>query len=174
MPVTKMFIIFSVLVGAALNYHFFLRAPVKPLYHPVPESEFSGHGVVDRVIQLKFLEATATTTDAAPATIKVAVTLPFDFNQVLHFKWLLTENIKLISGDIAGDILNFKAGIPQDLEIQVAGFSQLENRHVGFQIMGIKDGRKLFTDGIVASLSENTFESVVQNVEKIKANKRQD
>ena len=169
MSLTKIFILLSVSIAALVNYQNSMKIKNQTAIHPVPESEFSGHGVVDRVIQLKFIEASPAKTETASSTIKVAVTLPFDFDQALHFKWLLTENIKLVSGGFTGEATHFKAGIPQELEIQVTGFSQLENRQVAFQISGIKEGRKIFADGIVASQKENTFEHIVQNVEKIKA-----
>lgn len=174
MSLNKIFVILSVSSGSFFSYYFFNKTNTQHAFHAVPQSEFSGYGVIDRVIQLKFMEATASKTETIPATIKVAVTLPFDFNQVLHFKWLLTENIKMLSGDVSGDISNFKAGVPREIEIQVTGFSRLENRQVAFQIAGFKEGRKMFADGIVASLKENTFENIVQNVEKIKTEREQE
>ncbi len=174
MSLTKGFIILLLSLVAGLNYNYFAKAKSQPAPHVVPQSEFSGHGVVDRVIQLKFIEAQPAKTEEAPSNIKVAVTVPFDFEPELQFKWLLTENVKLVSGSLAGKISHFKAGVPQELDIQVTGFSQIENRQVAFQITGSKDGRKIFADGIVASLKDNTFENIVQNVEKIKAEKNQE
>ena len=54
------------------------------------------------------------------------------------------------------------------ISISVTGFSKENNHHIGFEIYGIKNGKNVYGDALIASDIENTFENVVQNVEKIK------
>ena len=72
-----------------------------------------------------------------------------------------------------GKISQLKANKNYSLKIQVQGFSTVENRQIVLQISGNKNGRRLTADAIISSKMEDTFESIVQNVEKIKMEKRQ-
>ena len=98
-----------------------------------------------------------------------AVSLPFDFQGELKYKWIFTENIFLSDGENTGKIANLKANRKYPVEIKVKGFSNLENRQIVFQIWGFHKGKKIFSSGIISTNKENTFENIVQNVEKIKA-----
>ncbi len=133
-------------------------------------SDFTENGVVDRIIQLKISEDHIAKSETESVKINAQVEMPFDFDGPLEFKWILTENIYLQNGASRSGLLkNMKAHQAQTVSIEVFGFSAKENRQVAFQVWGSKNGRKVFADGIIATQKEQTFEHIVQNVERIKA-----
>jgi hypothetical protein len=137
----------------------------------VPTSEFSGYGPVDRIITIKIKEDKIAKQDRDIVTVKTDITMPFDYDDKLEFKWILTENVHLVKGDLTGTVQFLKANAPKTVEISVTGFSKLENRQIAFQVSGTKNGRRIFADGIITTQKEKTFEDIVQNVEKIRAEK---
>lgn len=176
MSIKKLMLILPLLIASISGaFYLFPKAKKNKLNHPpVLQSQFGGHGVVDRIIKMTIQEDHIAKTDTESVKIKVSLQLPFDLNEDLHFKWILAENIKLDAGSLEGLVSNIKAHTKRDIEISVFGFSQIENRQVAFQVWGFKDGRKIFADGIVASKKEKTFENIVQNVERLKAERSQE
>lgn len=137
-------------------------------------SDFTGYGPVDRIIKIKIKPDQIAKIEKQVVTVKTTVTMPFDYPENLEYKWLLSENVQIKGGNATGTLNNFKANVPQEVEIQVVGFSEIENRQIVFQISGTKNGRRLFADGIITTQKENTFEDIVQNVEKIKAEAKEE
>jgi hypothetical protein len=134
----------------------------------IPISQFSSKGVVDRIIDLKLsFDEVAKNTDKS--SIHVKINMPFDFNEKLHYHWKLGQGVALHSGEIDGELDHLFKNETKEISIDVTGFSKEINHHVGFEIYGLKNGHKIYGEGLVASDLENTFESIVQNVEKIKA-----
>lgn len=141
---------------------------------PVSISNFTGYGMIERSIKIKLTDDRRSKLDEDPVSIHVGIEVPFDFEGPLEYKWLLGENVTLDQGLLQGQLTRFKANRKQTLQLSVRGFSQKENRHVAFQILGLKDGRKIFADGIIASRPDSTFENTVQNVEQLRAERDQD
>lgn len=134
------------------------------------QSKFTGKGVVDRVIKLK-LNAEKADTNSEKVEISAEFKLAFDFNDQLHYRWKLGQDVILVDGDLNGQVNGLTGNEPKKLTITVTGFSKETNHQIGFEISGIKNGKNIFADGLIASDMENTFENIVQNVEKIKAEK---
>lgn len=88
----------------------------------------------------------------------------------LEYRWFLGENVVLVDGVLKGSVT------AQDgkatLEILIRGFTNKENRHVSLHVTGLKDGQRIVTERLVASKPESTFEHIVKNVEKIKAEEK--
>lgn len=178
MPLGKL-LLASVLVVFTSAGYCYLFVPTAESSKPptsfnVPTSEFTGYGPVDRVVRVKIKEDDIASNDQQPVKINAEVSMPFDYDDNLEFKWILTENVQITNGLLTGTINNLKAGKPVRVEILVTGFSTVANRQIIFQVSGFKNGRRLFADGIIASKKEKTFEDIVQNVEKIKAAKAQE
>lgn len=140
----------------------------------VPTSDFTGYGPVDRIIKLKISESEVAKDDQQPVLIKAHFSMPFDYDEDLEYKWILSENVHLKEGPITGIVNHLKGKSAKTVEISVTGFSSTENRQVVFQISGQKNGRRIFADGIISSQKENTFEDIVQHVEKIKSEKKEE
>ena len=176
MPLRSILLSVPILIlSVTWTYAFLKNTPPKRIYRaPVSLSEFTGFGAIDRSIKIKLSEGQKTLLDQDLVHIQVSIELPFDHEGLLEYQWLLGENVVLDQGALKGQMKEFKAHQMQTLQIGVRGFSQKENRHVSFQIAGMKNGRKLFADGIVASKKEQTFENIVQNVEKLRAERDQE
>lgn len=144
------------------------KIPTKPVYL----SNFTAQGT-QRIIQIDMKNNNSATSEKEIIPITAQVSMPFDFDGELEYKWLLSENIVLVHGAANGKISQLKANKNYSLKIQVQGFSTVENRQIVLQISGNKNGRRLTADAIISSKMEDTFESIVQNVEKIKMEKRQ-
>ncbi|MEQ1723740.1 MAG: hypothetical protein ABL930_11230, partial [Pseudobdellovibrio sp.] len=127
-------------------------------------------GVVNRDIQIDFA-ADSVENDSDTAQVYVKLIMPFDFDADLNYTWKLSEGVSLLDGNLKGQLKGLKKNEPQTITISVKGFSKKVNRQIGFEVYGTKNGHKIYGDIIMASDKENTFEDIVQNVEKIKASK---
>lgn len=168
----KMGIISSVFFASAILTFFFFQntKKIQPPRAQFLQSKFTAKGVVDRIIQLK-LNADEASSNSEKVEITAELKLPFDFNDQLHFRWKLGQDVVLIEGAQNGQVNGLNGNESKKLTIVVTGFSKESNHQVGFEISGIKNGKNIFADGLIASDPENTFENIVQNVEKIKADK---
>ena len=136
-------------------------------------SQFSSHGVVDRLIDLKITTGNLKSQNANESTDIVAhVSVPFDLNEPLHYKWTLGQNVFLGDGILEGSVTNplVKDQI-EKIVISVKGFSADQLRHIGFEVWGERNGRRIYADGLISSQKENSFEDIVQHVEKMKNQK---
>lgn len=134
------------------------------------QSQFSSKGLIDRIIQLK-LNFTEAALNSEKVEVTADVQMPFEFNGKLYFKWKLGQDVILSEGKLTGEINGIKKNEIKKISIAITGFSKENNHHIGFEIYGIKNGKKIYGDALIASDLENTFENVVQNVEKIKSKK---
>lgn len=132
------------------------------------QSIYSNRGIVDRIVQVD-LDYKNSINGSQEITAEIS--LPFDFKGQLEIKWTLGENVVLVSGLLTDTIAELKAGATQKIKLQVSGFTKFENRHISFEIMGQKNGRVIYGESLLASQLENTFEHIVQNVERIKASR---
>lgn len=169
MPIKKGFIVSVLFLSVAFSWYFYqnTRKPQK-ISSSFLQSEFTGKGVVDRTIQLK-LNFDKKNLNSELVEISAEVRLPFDFNDKLFFRWKLGQDVFLIDGNLNGQVDGLLKNETKKVIITVTGFSKESNHHIGFEIYGIKNGKNIFADGLIASDLENTFENTVQNVEKIKA-----
>lgn len=163
---------FFILILGAATYQAFLpftkttTASVASVAKPIHISQYSGRGVVDRVIHLDFK------TKDSKEVIAI-VSMPFDFDGEIQYQWTLGENIDVIEGTLKGSLpTGLRKDHAQQIKLVVQGFDQNQLRHIGFEIWGDKNGRRIYADGLISSQQENSFENIVQNVEKIKAEKR--
>lgn len=134
------------------------------------QSKFTSKGIVDRAIKLK-LNADNASSNSEKVEISAEFKLAFDFNDQLHFRWKLGPDVRIVDGDLSGQVNGLTGNESKKVTITVTGFSKETNHQVGFEISGIKNGKNIFADGVIASDMENTFENIVQNVEKINAEK---
>lgn len=131
-------------------------------------SVYSNRGIVDRIIKIDFsYEEGADETQWVSADI----TLPFDYIEKLEYKWLLAENVSLVSGELISSIDQLKANKATKIKLQVRGLVKTENRFVGLEVYGQKNSRRIYGEGLFSTQAESSFEKIVQNVERIKASR---
>jgi hypothetical protein len=133
-------------------------------------SVFSSKGVVARTIQVH-LNADSAESDNESVEVVATVSVPFDINEPLNYRWKLGEGVTLQQGELTGTVKQLLQNNPTTFKINVYGFSKQNNHQIGFEILGLKNRKKLIGDALIASDFENTFENIVQSVEKIKAEK---
>ncbi len=137
---------------------------------PVTNSQFSYMGPVERTIDLK-LELNKAKFNHS-ATLRAVVSLPYDYNHPLQYQWKLGPHVQLQkSSQLSGTISSIKKDTPVEIMISVDQFQSDETRYVRFEIFGTAPNKRIFSDGIISSHQENSFESIVQEVEKINAKK---
>ncbi len=154
-----------------LSTFFFAKSSLfakKLISHPPSLSAFTGQGQ-NQLIQLKLMPKLIASKDQEIVPLTAYVSVPFDFPGELNYQWILTENVILNQGELSAQLKNLEKNKIYPIEIKVSGFSTQENRQVVFKISGSLNGHKISADGIIASKKEDTFEDVVKNVEKIKA-----
>ncbi len=167
-------IAFSCLCIALIGAYIFMQPSTNysskqvPAFAGVNQSIYSNRGVVDRIVQVELSYKNSTN---GSQEVTAEISLPFDFNERLEFKWKLGENVILTGGSLTDTISELKAGAPKKVKLHVTGLTESQNRHIGFEIMGRKNGRAIYGESLLASQLENTFEHTVQNVERIKASR---
>jgi hypothetical protein len=145
---------------------------IRPSFHGINVSEFSSHGIVDRVILLKARTSDVNNlAESETAKISVDITLPFDFDDQLQYKWILGQKVFLSEGNLTGSVKNFKKDTPQSIQISVRGYNSFNNRHIGLEVSGLKNNRRIYSDLLISSQQEKSFENTVKNVERIKSQK---
>lgn len=172
MSVKKPQLYFILFLSLSFGLYQFFKAPVmirKSFATGINVSEYSSRGVTDRTILLKL-----DTSDLSKNKVDVIaqVSVPFNFNEELRYKWTLGQNVVLKQGVLEGSIgKGLKKDTLEKISIQVQGFNINDRRHIGFEIWGTKNGRRIYADGLISSQKENSFENIVQNVERLKAEK---
>ncbi len=107
----------------------------------------------------------------AISIIKASVQVPYNYNSPFQYRWKLGSNVSLVQGSLAGTIDSLQKGEVAEVIIKVKNFNAHENRFVRFEVFGTDPAKRIFSDGIVSSHQESSFESIVQEVEKIHADK---
>lgn len=170
----KLSLVVSIAVFAALIYFgsgylnekYFSRAAVKPL---PPQSVFTSKGVSTRLLKV-ILNYDSVKSDSEVAEITANVSMPFDYNSTLNYKWKLGEGVSLADASAErGVIQGMRGGQEIQIKIKVTGFSLEKNHHIAFEVTGSLNGRNIHGQALIASDAENTFENTVKNVEQIKA-----
>lgn len=131
------------------------------------QSQFTSKGIINRTLQLQ-LKFKTVDLNSEPTKIEAAVSLPFDFNEKLYFKWKLGEGVVALENKISGELNGILKNEIKNISLSVTGFGKETNHQIGFEIYGVKNGKKIYADAVVSSNIEQTFENIVQNVEKIK------
>lgn len=127
------------------------------------KTELSYAGNVERSIDLKLNLNKSTI-----STIRARISVPYDYSSKIVYKWKLGQDVKLAEGSqLIGEISSLKKSTPVDVYLRVENFNSQNQKFVRFEAFGTDPKRKIFVDGIVSSNQETSFESIVQEVEKI-------
>ena len=170
----QLYFLIFVLVGYAL---YSLIKPARPIPRSftseINVSQYTSRGIVDRIIGLKIKTKSVRNIGSNLTEVIAFVSMPFDFEGALQYKWTLGQNVQLVEGSLDGTTSpNFRREASKEIKIIVSGYDPKELRHIGFEVWGDKNGRRLYADGLISSQKENSFEDIVQHVEKMKAEKQ--
>lgn len=132
------------------------------------QSSYTSKGMVDRVIQIK-LNYPEAKSNLEKIEITAEVQMPFNFDEKLHYRWRLGQDVIHKEGHLIGEINGLSGNESKKIYLTVSGFSKETSRQIKFEIYGFKDGKSIYGDSIISSDLDNTFENTVQNVERIKA-----
>lgn len=142
------------------------------LAEAIPVSQYTSRGMVDRIIGLKINTKSIRKIDSFATEIIAYVSMPFDFDGSLNYKWTLGQDVHLVQGNLTGTTESgFHREIFKEIKIIVTGYDSNFLRHIGFEVWGEKNGRRLYADGLISSQKDSSFEDIVQHVEKTKAEK---
>lgn len=140
-------------------------SPMRPSYVP---SLFASQGANAKTIQVS-LKSDPIQTDNEINEITAYVSMPFDYQGEFYYTWTLGEGVIIESGNLSDKFQNLNSNEAKLLSIFVKGFSKETNHHIKFDIFTVKNNKRLLGGSFIASKPEDTFENVVQNVERIKA-----
>lgn len=163
-------IISTLLISGVLYFN--LKQP-KQVYTPliksrtIPFNSFATAGVNAIALTQKMDVAEK---DEEISTVSIEYSFPIELSEPLQYRWKLGQDVILVEGALQGKTESgiVRANELQTLTIKVRGFSKQRNHHISFEIFGQANRRPLQSKTIIASLPEETFENIVQNVERIK------
>jgi len=128
-------------------------------------SQFTYRGLAERSIQLKFK-----VNKNQISTVTAVIETDYDYNYPVNIEWKLGQFIQLNEGQLKQTIPFLKKNQPVSFVLKIEGFNSSENKFIRFEALGTHPHRRIFTDGIVSSQIENSFEKIVQEVEAYKKN----
>ncbi len=174
MPVNKLFFTFFVIGFLSMALTKLMphadRSIARIGFASVPQSQYTSRGVIDGAITVNLFTRNLT---ADTQEITAETSTQFDYDNELKFKWTLGENVKIVTGDLIGQSSHFKSNERKSFSIVVTGFTAIENHHVGFEITGRANSTVIHGHSLIASQMDQTFENIVQNVERIKKEQEQ-
>lgn len=129
-------------------------------------SSISYSGIGQRNLGLKF-KLYGSDSRVIVATVQLPQNLDLS-KQKLRFKWQLDENVILKNYDVSGEILIPADKKSIDIPIEVNNFSQTQSRFVRFEARIEANTNRFFTDGIVSSQEQSSFEAFVRGIEDFK------
>lgn len=129
-------------------------------------SSISYSGIGQRNLGLKF-KLYGSDSRIIVATVQLPENLELS-NQKLKFKWQLDENVILKNYDASGEILIPSNKKSIDIPIEVNNFSQTKSRFVRFEARIEANTNRFFTDGIISSQEQSSFEAFVRGIEDFK------
>lgn len=103
--------------------------------------------------------------------IKAVIQVPYNYNSSFQYRWKLGSHVTLAEGSLTGFIQPLQKGEKAEVLLKVKNFNSDDHRFVRFEVFGTDPNKRIFSDGIVSSQQESSFESIVQEVEKIHAEK---
>jgi len=132
------------------------------------KSSFSYMGLVERSIKLKFQ-----THQDDISVITAVIETEFDYNYPINYQWRLGEFLQPEnSQELSGQISSLQKNQPVKIKLNVKGFNiDAVARFVRFEAFGTNPKHRIFTDGVVSSQKNNSFENIVQEVELYKKQK---
>ena len=137
---------------------------------PLRLSSFANGGPTQKLFNIKLDYTPADNDQNQVVEITAKIKVPFNYHFPVSYSWKLSPDVKLISGPLNGEISSgVSANEEVAVKIQVSGFTKTINRHIWFEAKSVAQGHALYSEVMAASDMENTFENVVQNVERIKA-----
>ena len=133
------------------------------------KSGLSYMGMGERSIQLKLKQDNSLFNNQTEVSAEIEV--PAQYVGDINFKWKLGSDIKLVSGDTSGIVKADSQNTRFIFKLIVENFKNHENRFVRFEAVGMTKKHSIYTDGILSSTLDNSFEDTVQKVEKFNAEK---
>jgi hypothetical protein len=101
--------------------------------------------------------------------IKVTVEAFSSFPSGLVYNWNLSENVTIIEGQQSGLLEDFAANQKKEYTLKVKGYSKEVKNFISFTIKGELDQNKIQRDVLASSRPEDSFEFIVQEREKVRA-----
>lgn len=150
---------------------FLLSCTEKKSVHSA-QHEMSGlsyMGMGERSIQLKLKQDSAVFNNQTELLAEIEV--PAQYIGDIRFKWKLGPDVTLIDGDLAGVIKADLQNTRFTFKIKIENFKNHDQRFVRFEAVGMTKKQSIYTDGIISSTIDKSFEDTVQKVEKFNAEK---
>lgn len=129
-------------------------------------SSISYSGIGQRNLGLKF-KLYGSDSRVIVATVKLPENLDLS-KQKLKFKWQLDENVVLKNYETSGEIIIPADKKSIDIPIEVNNFSQTQSRFIRFEARIEANSHRFFTDGIISSQEQSSFEAFVRGIEDFK------
>lgn len=120
-------------------------------------------------MRLTNVEIGATENDVS--TIKVSLLAYKPIPPGLTFAWSLPSDVKVVNNEpTRGTLTEFAANQTQEIILKVKGYNKLKKSYISFSLNGDVENTKFQREILISSRPEDSFEYVVQQYERTKAN----
>jgi hypothetical protein len=133
------------------------------------KSGLSYMGMGERSIQLKLHQDNNLFSNHTEVTAEIDV--PAQYTGDIHFKWKIGSDITLVSGETSGIVKANAQNTHFIFKLKVENFKNYKQRFIRFEAVGMTKKNSIYTDGIISSTLDSSFEDTVQKVEKFNAEK---
>ncbi|MBC7467085.1 MAG: hypothetical protein H7256_13935 [Bdellovibrio sp.] len=123
------------------------------------------------LIDLKIKNVDIALLDTDVSTIRISLQAYKPIPAGLTYTWNLPADVQLIgNSQVSGVLPEFGANQTQELILKVTGYSKVKKSYISFSLNGEVENAKFQREALVSSRPEDSFEYVVQQYERSKAN----
>ena len=136
-------------------------------------SNFTFHGIQSSELILNISNLAI---DEKQQLIKVQVSSNLDYPFPFKYKWKISNDIIVYNekglidtNSLSGELPFIKKNQPVFINLKVSGFNENQNKFIRFEIQSSSIQRPIFSSALIRSQKNKTFEDLVNEVEKYKA-----
>lgn len=133
-------------------------------------SKIAAQQFAKTLIDVRIKNSTVAVDEDDSSTITVTLTAYKPIPAGLAYTWNLPNDVHVIEGQVNGLLPDLAANQSQDLVLKVKGYNKQKKSYISFAINGDVENMKIQREVLASSRPEDSFEYVVQNFEKSKAN----
>jgi len=133
-------------------------------------SKLASEQLSKTLVDVKIKNVEVGLTDSDTSTVKVILTAYKPIAAGLTYNWNIPSDVQVLQGQTSGSLPEFAANQTQELVLKLSGYNKVKKNYVSFTLAGDVDATRFQREVLASSRPEDSFEYVVQEYERSKAN----